>query len=154
MATQSISRIAQFSMHEERSMSSIAQTASISRGKLWSARIITALVVLFLLFDLIVKLLRLPVAVQANVQLGYPESTVLVIGVIELLCLVTYLIPRTSVFGAILLTGYLGGAIASQLRAGNPLFSHTLFPIYVALLIWAPLFLRDERVRALIPVRK
>jgi len=152
MATQAFSN--QFSTHEERSMSSIAQTASISRGKLWSARIITALVVLFLLFDLIVKLLRLPVAVQANVQLGYPESTVLVIGVIELLCLVTYLIPRTSVFGAILLTGYLGGAIASQLRAGNPLFSHTLFPIYVALLIWAPLFLRDERVRALIPVRK
>ena len=152
MATQSISRIAQFSMQEERSMTSSPQT--ISAPKLWSARIITALVVLFLLFDLIVKLLRLPVAVQANVQLGYPESTVLVIGVIELLCLVTYLIPRTSVFGAILLTGYLGGAIASQLRAGNPLFSHTLFPIYVALLIWAPLFLRDERVRALIPVRK
>jgi len=152
MATQAFSN--QFSTHEERSMSSIAQTASISRGKLWSARMITALVVLFLLFDLIVKLLRLPVAVQANVQLGYPESTVLVIGIIELICLITYLIPRTSVFGAILLTGYLGGAIASQLRAGNPLFSHTLFPIYVALLIWAPLFLRDERVRALIPVRK
>ena len=152
MATQSISRIAQFSMHEERSMSSSTQT--ISAPKLWSARIITGLVLLFLLFDLIVKLLRLPVAVQANVQLGYPESAVLVIGIIELVCLVTYLIPRTSVFGAILLTGYLGGAIASQLRAGNPLFSHTLFPIYVAVLVWAPLFLRDERVRALIPLRK
>ena len=135
-------------------MSSTAQTVPISTGKLWIARIITALVVLFLLFDLIVKLLRLPVAIQATVQLGYPESAVLVIGIIELLCLITYLIPRTSVFGAILLTGYLGGAIASQFRAGNPLFSHTLFPIYIALLIWAPLFLRDERVRALIPVRK
>jgi len=135
-------------------MSSTAQTVAISTGKLWTARIITALVVLFLLFDLIVKLLRLPVAIQATVQLGYPESAVLVIGIIELLCLITYLIPRTSVFGAILLTGYLGGAIASQWRAGNPLFSHTLFPIYIALLIWAPLFLRDERVRALIPVRK
>ena len=72
----------------------------------------------------------------------------------ELICLVTYLIPRTSVLGAILLTGYLGGAIASQFRAGNPLFSHTLFPIYVALLIWAPLYLRDDRVRTLIPVRR
>ena len=132
----------------------MSSTQATSTGRLWTARIITALVVLFLLFDLIVKLLRLPVAVQANVQLGYSEGTVLVIGIIELICLVTYLIPRTSVFGAILLTGYLGGAIASQLRAGNPLFSHTLFPIYVALLIWAPLFLRDERVRALIPVRK
>jgi DoxX-like family len=152
MATHALSH--QFSRHQEGSMSSTAQTASLSRSKLWSARIINALVVLFLLFDLIVKLLRLPVAVQANIQLGYPESTVLVIGIIELLCLVTYLIPRTSVFGAILLTGYLGGAIASQLRAGNPLFSHTLFPIYVALLVWAPLFLRDERVRTLIPVRK
>jgi DoxX-like family len=151
MAT-TVSDISQFSTHEERSMTSTTQT--ISTPKLWTARIITALVVLFLLFDLIVKLLRLPVAVQANVQLGYPESAVLDIGIIELLCLVTYLIPRTSVFGAILLTGYLGGAIASQLRAGNPLFSHTLFPIYIALLIWAPLFLRDERVRALIPVRR
>ena len=152
MAT--VSHISQFSTREERSMSSTAQTVPISTGKLWTARIITALVVLFLLFDLIVKLLRLPVAIQATVQLGYPESAVLVIGIIELLCLITYLIPRTSVFGAILLTGYLGGAIASQFRAGNPLFSHTLFPIYIALLIWAPLFLRDERVRALIPVRK
>jgi hypothetical protein len=154
MGTQSISQISQLSAREERSMSSNTQTASISTPKLWTARIISVLVVLFLLFDLIVKLLRLPVAVQANVQLGYPESAVLVIGIIELVCLTAYLIPRTSVFGAILLTGYLGGAIASQMRAGNPLFSHTLFPIYVALLIWAPLFLRDERVRALIPVRK
>src|SRR5262249_51074575 len=143
MATQSLSH--QFSITEERIVTSTAQT--ISTPRLWTARIINALVVLFLLFDLIVKLLRLPVAVQGNVQLGYPESAVFVIGIIELVCLVTYLIPRTSVFGAILLTGYLGGAIASQLRAGNPLFSHTLFPIYVALLIWAPLFLRDERVR-------
>jgi len=152
MATQSISRISQFSAHEERSMTSTTQT--ISTPKLWTARIISALVVLFLLFDLVVKLLRLPVAIQATVQLGYPESAVLVIGIIELVCLVTYLIPRTSVFGAILLTGYLGGAIASQWRAGNPLFSHTLFPIYIALLIWVPLFLRDERVRALVSVRK
>ena len=149
MATQAPSH--QFSADEERTMSS---TQTISTGKLWTARIITALVVLFLLFDLIVKLLRLPVAIQANVQLGYPESAVLVIGIIELVCLVTYLIPRTSVFGAILLTGYLGGAIASQFRAGNPLFSHTLFPIYIALLIWAPLYLRDEGVRGHIPVRK
>ena len=112
-----------------------------------------ALAVLFLAFDSVIKVLQTSVAVDATVKLGYPASAVALIGAIEIVCLIAYVIPRTSVFGAILLTGHLGGAIASQLRAGNPLFSHVLFPIYVALLLWAPLYLRDPRVRALIPLR-
>jgi hypothetical protein len=110
---------------------------------------LSGLAVLFLVFDTAVKLLKLAPAMEANAQLGYPASAVALIGVIELVCLATYLVPRTAVAGALLLTGYLGGAIASQLRAGNPLFSHTLFPLYVAALIWGGLLLRDRRVRAL-----
>jgi hypothetical protein len=86
-------------------------------------------------------------------ELGYPESAVFWLGIVELLCLAVYLVPRTAVSGAALWTGYLGGAVASQVRVGNPLFSHTLFPVYVAALLWAGLWLRDERLRALLPVR-
>jgi hypothetical protein len=108
---------------------------------------------LFLLFDSVIKVMKLAPAVEGTIQLGYPESVVVGIGIIELLCLAAYLIPRTSVLGAILLTGYLGGAIASHVRIGSPLFTHVLFPIYVALLIWGGLFLRENRLRALVPLR-
>jgi hypothetical protein len=91
--------------------------------------------------------------VEGTTELGYPESVVVGIGIIELVCLVVYLIPRTTVLGAVLLTGYLGGAIASHVRIGSPLFTHVLFPIYVAALIWGGLFLREGRLRALIPLR-
>ena len=121
---------------------------------IWVGRILSALAILFLSFDTIVKVLRLPVAIEGTTQLGYPESTVFVIGVIQLVCLVLYVIPQTSVFGAILFTGYLGGAIATHLRIGSPLFTHILFPIYVALLIWGGLYARDERLRSLIPIRR
>ena len=86
-------------------------------------------------------------------QLGYPMHLAPIIGIIELVCLAVYVIPRTSVLGAILFTGYLGGAIATHVRVGNPLFTHVLFPIYVAALLWGGLFLRDDRLRALIPLR-
>src|SRR5262249_13238732 len=92
---------------------------------------------------------ELPVAVEANAQLGYPPSVIRGIGLLEIGCLVVYVIPRTSLLGAILWTGYLGGAIATHVRVGNPLFSHTLFPTYVAALLWAGLWLRDRRVDAL-----
>ena len=129
------------------------QATPIPTKRLWAGRIISGLAVAFLLFDTIIKVLELAPAVEGTVRLGYPPSAVLGIGVVELACLVLYVIPRTSILGAILLTGYLGGAIASQVRVGNPLFTHTLFPIYVAALIWGGLFLRDERVRALVPWR-
>ena len=86
--------------------------------------------------------------------LGYPADTVLWIGMIELVCLALYLVPRTAVLGAILLTGHLGGAIATHVRVGSPLLSHTLFPIYVALLLWGGLYLREPRLRELVPFRR
>ena len=116
--------------------------------------ILTGLVALFLTFDTVMKVLRLAPAVQGTTELGYPGGTVLWIGVIELVCLVLYLAPRTSVLGALLLTGYLGGAIATHVRVGSPLASHTLFPIYVAFMVWGGLYLREPRLRELIPFRR
>lgn len=89
-------------------------------------------------------------AVEGTVQLGYPEGSLLAIGIIEITCVVAYAIPRISVLGAVLLTGYLGGAIATHVRVESPLFSHTLFPIYIAILVWGGLYLRDARVRGLL----
>ena len=125
-----------------------------SSKTIWIGRVLSALAILFLLFDCVIKLLQLPVAIEGTTQLGYPASVVLGIGVVELACLVLYVIPRTSVFGAILFTGYLGGAIATHVRIGSPLFTQVLFPIYVAVLIWGGLYAREDRLRALIPVRR
>jgi hypothetical protein len=116
--------------------------------------ILTGLVSFFLTFDVVMKVLRLAPAVQGTTELGYPAGTVLWIGVIELVCLVLYLVPRTSVLGALMLTGYLGGAIATHVRVGSPLASHTLFPIYVALMVWGGLYLREARLRDLVPLRR
>jgi len=115
--------------------------------------VLTGLVALFLTFDTVMKLLQLAPAVQGTTELGYPAGTVIVIGVIELVCLVLYLVPRTSVLGALVLTGYLGGAIATHVRVGSPLPTHTLFPIYVALMVWGGLYLRESRLRELLPFR-
>ena len=116
----------------------------------WVGRVLSGLAVLFLAFDAGFKLLQSPVAIEGTVALGYPASALLTIGIIQVVCLIVYLIPRTSVLGAILWTGYLGGAIATHLRLENPLFTHQLFPIYVAALLWGGLYLRDRRVRALL----
>ena len=118
-----------------------------SKKALWTGRILSSLAVLFLAFDAAIKLLRLPAAVQGTVQLGYPAAAVFGIGAVEAALLALYLFPRTAVFGAILWTGYLGGAVASHFRLGDPLFSHVLFPVYVAALLWAGLWLRDARAR-------
>lgn len=111
------------------------------------------LAVLFLLFDGVAKVVRLDPSVQGTVELGYTDGAVVTIGIILLVCTAVYVVPRTAVLGAILLTGYLGGAVATHFRLGNPLFSHTLFPVYVAVLVWGALYLLDERVRALVPLR-
>jgi hypothetical protein len=116
--------------------------------------ILTTLVALFLTFDTILKVLQLGPAVKATTDLGYPPVTVLPIGIVELVCLALYLVPQTSVVGAILLTGYLGGAIATHVRAGSPMFTHTLFPVYVALMLWGGLYLREARLADLLPLRK
>ena len=118
--------------------------AGISKGRRWAGRIMAGIAALFLLMDGVVKVLRLAPAVEGTTQLGYPASAAVPIGIIELACLALYVIPRTSILGAVLLTGYLGGAVAT----------HVLFPIYVAVLIWGALFLLDERARvALSPQR-
>ena len=115
--------------------------------------VLTGLVAAFLTFDTVMKLLQLAPAVQGTTELGYPAGTVVAIGAIELVCLVLYLVPRTSVLGALVLTGYLGGAIATHVRVGSPLPTHTLFPIYVALMVWGGLYLRENRLRGLLPFR-
>ena len=122
---------------------------------LWSGRIISGFVVLFLLVDAGFKLIRpLPApAVEAFGKLGYPVAFAGGIGILLLACVAVYLIPRTSVLGAILLTGYLGGAVASHVRVGDPWFSHALFPVYVGLLIWGGIYFREPRLRAVIPLR-
>jgi hypothetical protein len=127
-----------------------ASGATRSRRAVWAGRVLSGLAVLFLAFDTAVKVLLLPPAVEATARLGYPASSLLVIGLLELACLVVYLVPRTAVAGAVLWTGFLGGAIATHLRLGDPLFSHTLFPIYVAALLWGGLWLRDGRVSAML----
>jgi len=120
----------------------------------WAGRVLSALGALFLLFDGIIHILKITPVVEAFAQLGYPLGSARALGVIEIISVALYLLPRTSVLGAILLTGYLGGAIATQVRVGAPLLSTTLFPIYVALFVWGGLYLRDDRVRSLIPLRR
>ncbi len=121
--------------------------------RLWAGRILTGLFALFMLGASIApKLLGLPVAEETLAQLGWPAGFAVKIGVLELLCLVLYLIPRTSVLGAVLMMGLLGGAMATQIRAGSPLFSHILFSVYLGLFMWGGLWLRDSRLRALFPI--
>ncbi len=123
---------------------------------LWAGRILSGLAVLFLLFDGIVKLVPLPVVTETMAQLGYADSAALArgLGVLTLVCTGLYILPRTSVLGAILLTGLFGGAMAAHLRVGSPVFSHFLFAGYLGLMAWGGLFLRDRRLRALIPWRR
>jgi len=122
--------------------------------RLRAGRVLSALAVLFLLFDGGIKLARIGPVLESFEHLGYPVRLAVGIGVLELLCVGAYVIPRTAVLGALLLTAYLGGATASQARIGEPLFSHVLFPTYVALLVWGGLYLRERRLSALVPVRR
>ncbi len=132
-------------------MSSTPQAAPVSSGMLWTGRIITVLVGLFLLFDSGVKLIKAPSAVQGTIQLGYPETAIVPIGVTLLVSLVLYLVPRTSILGAILLTGYLGGATATMVRVSSPWVP---MPVVVGMLVWAGLYFRDPQLRTLIPLRR
>jgi hypothetical protein len=118
--------------------------------KRWTGLVIGAWVVLFLAFDSVVKLLGLDVAVEGTTRLGYPADLVVIIGLVELVCLLAYVIPRTAPIGALLLTAYLGGATATQVRVEDPWF---LFPVAVGVLIWGALWLRDPRVAAIVRTR-
>jgi hypothetical protein len=135
-------------------MQSATQTAPASKKTLWAGRILSGLPVLFLLFDGIFKLVvptPAPV-VEAFNKVGYPPTLAVNIGILLLACVFLYVLPRTSVLGAILLTAYLGGAVATHVRVGDPLFGHVLFPVYMGLFVWGGLYFRDERLRALIPL--
>jgi len=129
------------------------QIPAVSNKALWAGRIISGLVVLFLGFDVVMKLIPLDIVIETHRELGVPEPLARTLGVLTLIGVLLYAWPRTSILGAILLTGYLGGAIYVHVRAGSPLFSHTLFGVYLGLLIWGGLYLRDGMVRALIPLR-
>ncbi len=128
-------------------------TSSTSKPMLWTGRVMSGIVILFMIFDMTIKLMRLKVVDDAMTELGYPTHLAFYIGVMELIIIVLYAIPRTAVLGAILFTGILGGAIATHLRVGDPIFSHDLFGVYLGLLAWGGLYFRDERLRSLIPLR-
>jgi hypothetical protein len=135
-------------------MQTLASPVPIKNAAVWAGRLLSGLVVVFLLFDGAIKLIPLDIVVETSQQLRIPVELARPLGVITLLCTILYAIPRTSVLGAIVLTGYMGGAIYTHLRVGSPLFSHTLFGVYLSLFIWGGLWLRDPRVRALIPLRR
>jgi hypothetical protein len=136
-------------------MQAIAEAVPNSRAALWTGRVLSGLVVLFLLFDGAIKLPPLDIVTETSAQIGLPATAEFarMLGILTLVSTVLYAWPRTAVLGAILLTGYLGGAIATHLRIGSPLFTHTLFGVYLGLMVWGGLYLRDERLRALIPFR-
>lgn len=135
-------------------MQAVSELARVSKARLWMGRIFSAITGLFLLVDGIAKVMRVPAVVEGTKKVGYPESSVAGMGCVLVAAALLYLFPRTSILGAILLTGYLGGAVATHVRIGDPLFSHVLFPVYFGVAIWGGLVLRDGRLLAFIPVRK
>jgi hypothetical protein len=129
------------------------ETQAVSKGALWAGRITGWLPALFLIVDAVAKLIKPASVIEATVRLGYQESVIVPIGIVSLVCTILYLIPATAVLGAILLTGYLGGAVATHVRAGEPLFS-VIFPVVFGALLWLSLYLQDVRLRASVPLRR
>ena len=122
--------------------------------QIWIGRVLSGLAIAFLLFDATIKFFMdklPPEALEAGAALQWPIEKMPMVGTILLICTMLYAIPRSALLGAILLTGYLGGAIASHVRVGNPLFTHTLFPIYIAIFVWLGLYLRDAKLRSIFP---
>lgn len=129
------------------------ESQNISNTRVWIGRIVSGLPALFLLVDGVMKLIKPAVVVETTVKLGYAESTILPLGLLLIACTILYLIPRTSVLGAILLTGYLGGAVSTHVRAAEGSFP-IIFPIIFGALVWLGLYLRDTRLQALLPLRQ
>jgi hypothetical protein len=134
-------------------MSAEAASTGVSKKALWAGRTISTVIVLLLVLDGVMKFFKPKPVVDAFAHLGIPIELDFAIGTLLLPCTLLYAVPATSILGAILLTGYLGGAVMSHLRAGDPLFTHVLFPTYLGSLIWLGLYLRDPRLRVLIPLR-
>jgi hypothetical protein len=139
-------------MRVEENMAFDGQPASVSKGALWGGRVIGWVIALFLLLDAVAKLFKPAAVVEGTVRLGYHESVIVPLGIVLLVCTILYLIPITSALGAILLTGYLGGAVATHVRAGEPVFN-VIFAIAFGVLLWLSLYLTDVRLRALVPLR-
>jgi hypothetical protein len=133
-------------------MQSVIQAAPVSKVALWTGRVLSILPALFLLFDAVMKLVKPAPVVEATIRMGYSESVILPLGIILLVSTILYLIPRTAVLGAILLTGYLGGAVDAHVRAGDTLFE-MLFPVIFGALLWGGLVLRDRGLRSFVPLR-
>lgn len=128
--------------------------AQVSKGKLWTSRIMGGMVIAFMLVDSIFKLVPNEMVMAASVDLGYQAHHLPLMGVLGFTSILLFAIPRTQILGAILLTGYFGGAIATHVRLDNPLFSHVLFPVYLGVLAWGSLWLKNKRLRNLIAGRK
>jgi hypothetical protein len=137
----------QTSTDEDQMTANHVSFTTTSRRSLWAGRILTAIPSLFLAFDAVVHLLQPQFAVQATIKMGYPASMLPVLGALQIAFLIAYLVPRTAILGAVLWTGYLGGAVATHVRAGDPLLTHVIVPVYVAAFLWAGLYLRDPRLR-------
>jgi hypothetical protein len=137
-------------------MTDIAETVPVSKSARLLGRILSGLVIVFLLLDGAIKLVPWPVVTETMDKMGYgsSESFARSLGIVTIVCTVLYSIPPTSILGAILVTGYLGGAIASHVRIGSPLFSHTLFGLYLGLMVWGGLWLRDRNLRSLLPFHR
>jgi hypothetical protein len=135
-------------------MTTIGQAGPISSTAIWAGRGMSGLVILFLLLDGTMKLIPLDVVLEASAPLGIPDNLARTLGALTLGCTLLYAFPRTAILGAILLTGYLGGAVATHLRVGDPLFTHVLFGVYLGVMVWGGLYLRDDRLRALIPLQR
>jgi hypothetical protein len=134
-------------------MEAVVQPGFVSTKALWTGRVLSGLITAFLLFDAVIHILKPAPVVEGFARLNFPLRFAVPLGIIELVCIVLYVIPRTAILGAMLLTGYLGGAIAIQLPTGNSFFGEVLFPVYVAVMLWGGIYLRDERLRSLVPLR-
>lgn len=131
----------------------VGVTTGVSKGRLWTGRIIAGLIAVFLLLDAVMKLVKPKAVADGFVRSGWPLELSVPLGVVLLISTVLYLIPRTAMLGAILLTGYLGGAVATNLRLESPLFTYTLVPVYMGVLVWLSLWLRDLDLRGMVPLR-
>ena len=127
---------------------------AVSKTKLWISYVMSGLVILFMLMDSIMKFVKPPEVIEGTLALGFAEQHLPIIGALGLISTLVYVIPRTSILGAILLTAYFGGAVATHLRLNNPLFTHTLFTVYFGILIWGGLWLRNSKLRELLPLRQ
>lgn len=127
--------------------------SNVSKGRFWTGSVVSGLAALFLLLDGVMKLFKPAVVVEATVKLGYPENVIVGLGIVLVVCTILYLIPATSILGAILLTGYLGGAVATHVRVGNPTFN-VIFPVIIGAFLWGGLYLRDRGVQAVIPFHR